>query len=104
MCLNSARRQRRLKRLAEHWGDLHALALAADSAMDLPEASHHPNGPALEPPPVSHMPGKLCTRQQSKRPDEGRSRCTANDIFKDSTSCSSVSSEVQQWGVGGFRV
>ena len=70
MCLNSARRQRRLKRLAEHWGDLHALALAADSAMDLPEASHHPNSPALEPLPVSHMPGKLHSRPQSKCTDD----------------------------------
>ena len=53
MCLNHARRQRRLKRIAEQWGNLHALAVNADSAMELPEASHQPQqGPASQPPPV----------------------------------------------------
>ena len=53
MCLNHARRQRRLKRIGEQWGDLHALAVNADSAMELPETSHQPQqGPANQPPPV----------------------------------------------------
>ena len=49
MCLNSARRQRRLKRLTEQWGDLHAAAVTADAALALPAASPQLHSPTAEP-------------------------------------------------------